>query len=69
MSSIEDRKQNFIQKAREVHSNKYYYSEVEYFSKLSDASIDNDNDEYINVFTNKGTAKRIKIKDLTFLKK
>ena len=30
MSSIEDRKQNFIQKAREVHSNKYDYSKVEY---------------------------------------
>ena len=27
----------------------------------------NDNDEYINVFTNKGTAKRIKIKDLNIL--
>lgn len=32
MSSIENRKQHFIQKAREVHSNKYDYSEIEYVS-------------------------------------
>lgn len=39
MSSIEDRKQNFIQKAREVHSNKYDYSEVEYVSTKKPVKI------------------------------
>lgn len=39
MSSIENRKQHFIQKAREVHSNKYDYSEVEYVSTKKPVKI------------------------------